>query len=361
MPEPEQNAKPQTVTMRDVARESGFSPTTVSITLNDAPLARYLPAETKAKIRQVARRLGYRPNPFARSLRNKRSHSIGVMVSDVTDPFCTLILRGIEGKLYQSSYVPVFTDTHNEAVRFERYLEMLLDRRVEGLIIVANWLFVEIDVLADIERHDIPTVLIGREFEKSSMSSITVDNQAGGTKAIEHLFGLGHRRIAFIRGPGILSDTDPRWKGVCGFASRAGLALDQDLVLDLPSSSNPASGFEGGFALAQELLRRGNRFSAIMAFDDMTALGAMRALAESGVRVPEDCSIIGFDDIAPAALCTPALTTVRQPMEEMGEIAAAIVVEGLGQGNESKDGAARSRKVSPELVIRRSTAAVSPE
>ena len=120
------------VTIRDVAKESGFSSTTVSIVLNNAPLARYIPAVTKKRIERAAQKLGYRPNQFARSLRSKRSHTVGVMVFDMTDPFCTLMLRGIENTLYQSSYLPILTDVHNERSRFERYLEMLLDRRMEG-------------------------------------------------------------------------------------------------------------------------------------------------------------------------------------------------------------------------------------
>ena len=132
--------KTSVITIRDVAKESGFSSTTVSIVLNNAPLARYIPAATKKRIEKAAKKLGYRPNLFARSLRSKRSHTVGVMVFDMTDPYCTLVLRGIENSLYQSSYLPILTDVHNERSRFERYLEMLLDRRVEALIVLANWL-----------------------------------------------------------------------------------------------------------------------------------------------------------------------------------------------------------------------------
>ncbi len=189
------------VTIRDVAKESGFSSTTVSIVLNNAPLARYIPDTTKKRIERAAKKLGYRPNLFARSLRSQRSHTVGVMVFDMTDPYCTLVLRGIENSLYQSSYLPILTDVHNERSRFERYLEMLLDRRVEALIVLANWLFVDIDVLADLEKSSIPTVMIGRELETDSVSSVLVDNELGAHAAIEHLYSLGHRKIAFIRGP----------------------------------------------------------------------------------------------------------------------------------------------------------------
>src|SRR5437899_12557858 len=160
------------VTIRDVAKESGFSSTTVSIVLNNAPLARYIPAATKKRIERAAKKLGYRPNLFARSLRSKRSHTVGVMVVDMTDPFCTLVLRGIENSLYQSSFLPILTDMHNEGSRFERYLEMLLDRRVEGLIVIANWVFVNINVLADIEKSNIPTAIVGCELKNDHISSL---------------------------------------------------------------------------------------------------------------------------------------------------------------------------------------------
>src|ERR1700742_5020448 len=168
------------VTIRDVAKESGFSSTTVSIVLNNAPLARYIPPATKKRIERAAQKLGYRPNQFARSLRSKRSHTVGVMVCDMTDPYCTLILRGIENTLYQASYLPMLTDVHNERGRFERYLEMLLDRRIEGLIVLANWLFVDINLLGDLEKSSIPTVMIGCELKTDSISSVIVDNEVGG-------------------------------------------------------------------------------------------------------------------------------------------------------------------------------------
>ena len=164
------------VTIRDVAKESGFSSTTVSIVLNNAPLARYIPAATKKRIERAAQKLGYRPNQFARSLRSKRSHTVGVMVFDMTDPYCTLVLRGIENTLYQSSYLPILTDVHNERSRFERYLEMLLDRRIEALIVLANWLFLDINLLGDLEKSSIPTAMIGCELQdrfRSARSSST--------------------------------------------------------------------------------------------------------------------------------------------------------------------------------------------
>jgi LacI family transcriptional regulator len=343
------------VTIRDVAKESGFSSTTVSIVLNNAPLARYIPAVTKKRIERAAKKLGYRPNLFARSLRNKRSHTVGVMVFDMTDPYCTLVLRGIENTLYQASYLPILTDVHNERSRFERYLEMLLDRRIEGLIVLANWLFVDINVLGDLEKSSIPTVMIGHELQAGSTSSVIVDNEVGAHMAVEHLYSLGHRKIAFIRGPKTLSDSVPRWKGIRAFAKEKGLDLDPRLTVDLPESRDPISSFEAGYELTEHLIKQKRPFTALMAFDDMTAYGAVRALAKAGLRVPDHCSVIGFDDVMASSLYTPALTTVRQPMEVMGATAANIVIEGINGVVEKRKVAAVHRKVAPELAVREST------
>jgi len=343
------------ITIRDVAKESGCSATTVSIVLNNAPLARYIPVSTKDRIEKAAKKLGYRPKVVARYVRSKRNHTIGIMVFDMLDPFCTLILRGIENTLYQASYLPVFTDAQNQRSRFERYLEMLLDRRVEGLIVVANWLFVDINLLADIEKHNVPAAIIGRELRTESLSSVLVDNEAGGRLAMEHLYSLGHRKIAFIRGPKLLSDSVPRWRGVQEFARSVKLELDPRLIVDLPDSFDPNSGFTGGYRLTTEMLRSRLRFTALLAFDDMTAFGAIRALEKAGIRVPEECSVMGFDDVPPAALSVPALTTVRQPMEAMGSTAAGIVLEAINASTEGQEFAAVHRKMTPELVVREST------
>jgi LacI family transcriptional regulator len=347
--------KSSMVTIRDVAKESGFSSTTVSIVLNNAPLARYIPATTKKRIERAAKKLGYRPNLFARSLRSKRSHTVGVMVFDIVDPYCTPILRGIENSLYQSNFLPILTDAHNERSRFERYLEMLLDRRVEGLVLLANWLFLDINLLGDLEKSSVPTAIISCELKTDAISSVIVDNEIGAHLALEHLYSLGHRKIAFIRGPKALADSAPRWKGIRNFAKQSGLAIDSRLVVDLPESRDPLSSFEAGYKLTEDLLKQKRPFTAILAFDDLTAFGTIRALTKAGIRVPEQCSVVGFDDVATCAIYTPPLTTVRQPMESMGATAVSIVVDGINAALEKRETSATHRKVAPELVVREST------
>ncbi|MGC2694415.1 MAG: LacI family DNA-binding transcriptional regulator [Candidatus Angelobacter sp.] len=346
------------VTIRDVANMSGFSASTVSIVLNNAPLARYIPPQTKARIQKTAKALGYFPNVFAKSLRSKRNHTVGVMVFDITDPYCTPILRGIENSLYQASYLQILADAHNERGRFERYLEMLLERRIEGLIVLANWLYLDINLLADIERGKIPTVIIGRELESDATSSVIVDDEAGAYGALSHLYGLGHRKIAFVRGPKALSSSNARWRGVQRFTKDTGLELDARLIVDLPDQLNPNVGVDDGFRMTDELLKRKRPFTALMAYDDMTAFGALRALAKAGIKVPGNCSVVGFDDINPSQLFVPALTTVRQPMEAMGAAAVVIVNDAITAAAENRSFGAIHRKLAAELVIRESTRAV---
>src|SRR5215471_13174278 len=252
------------VTMRDVAKASGFSPATVSIVLNNAPLAQYIAPATKKRIEEAARKLGYRPNAMARFLRSKRTHSVGVMLIDITDPFCTPILRGIENSLYQASYAPILADAHNQKNRFERSLEMLLERHVEALIVVANWTFVDIHVLADFNKRNIPVATICWELPGDTTSSVMVDNEAGGRLAAEHLYKLGHRKIAIIRGPKMLIDSTPRWRGIRNCAKACGFELDQRLIMELPESRDPMSSFEAGSKLTEHLIKQRRPFTALL-------------------------------------------------------------------------------------------------
>jgi LacI family transcriptional regulator len=343
------------VTLADVARVSGFSTSTVSIVLNEAPLSRYVAASTKEHIRKKADQLGYHPDALARSLSRRHSQTIGVLVFDISDPFCMSLLRGIERTLYPTPYLPIIMDADNRPEQFERYLDMLIGRRVEGLILVANWLFAEIDTLSKIEKNKIPITSVGRDLTARSVRSVVVDNEAGGYAAMKHLYTLGHRKIAVLRGPNAMEDSLRRWHGIQRFAAEAGLRLDPRLTVELPSLMDPVSGFEGGMRLTAGLIESKIDFSSILAFDDLTALGAMRALWAAERRVPDDCSVVGFDDVPHAALASPAITTIRQPMLEMGELAANLVLDAIAP---SKPGAPRSRllhQLPPELIQRDST------
>jgi LacI family transcriptional regulator len=247
-------------------------------------------------------------------------------------------------------------DAQTQRGLFDNYLQMILERRAEGVIVIASWVFDETNLLSDIEKNNVPIVIVSRDLTKRGVSSLLVDNEAGGILAMCHLVELGHRRIAVIRGPEELFDSAPRWAGVQQAAAKAGIKLDKELVLQLPSLVDPASGFEGGLDCARRMLASGKPFTAVLAFDDLTALGVVRGLTEAGLRVPEDCSVLGFDDVLPAAVATPGITTIRQPLKEMGLLAAGWMLEALEEREHGTPQKPKLHKAQPELVRRMSTA-----
>jgi LacI family transcriptional regulator len=341
------------VTIRDVAGKSGVSVTTVSMVLNDAPLARHIPLATRNRVKRAAKDLGYRPNLFARSLRSNRSQTLGVVVFDITDPYCTQILRGIEDSLYHSGYLPILTDIQNKRARFQRCVELLLERRVEGVIAIANPLYLESDLLQDFAHREVPTVVIGRQLAEDTLSSVVVDNQAGAFAALEHLHGLGHRKVAFIRGPKALVDSAPRWKGLCEFAWQAGMRIDPKLVVEFQGGN---SNYPAAVQLTRELLSRGREFTALVTFDDLTAFAAIGCLTKAGRKVPDDVSVVGFDDIPGAGFYNPPLTTVHQHLEMQGSIGAEIIRDLVEARNSNQNIKPVHRRVVPRLVVRQSTA-----
>lgn len=343
------------VTLHDVAHACGYSVSTVSIVLSEAPLSQNVAATTRARIREVARRLGYHPDAFARSLRSRRSRTIGVLAYDLSDPFCIPIVQGIQSGLETADYLPLLMDAQAQRKLFDSYLKMILERRAEGLIVIASWVFEETNLLADIEKNHVPIVILGRDLTSRKIHSMLIDNETGGALALRHLAKLGHRQIAVIRGPEELFDSAPRWEGIQREAAGAGVKFDERLTFQLPSLGDPTSGFEGGRDLAKRMLATSLPFSAVLAFDDLTALGVMRGLTEAGLQIPEDCSIVGFDDVLPAAVATPGITTVHQPLLQMGLTAAQWTLEAI----ETRSGKSHVHleRAQPELVVRGSTAA----
>lgn len=344
------------VTIRDVAGESGFSVTTVSMVLNDGPSAARISPRTRRRIWKVAQRLGYRPNLHARSLRSRRSHTLGVVAFDLTDPYCTQILRGIQNHLRPSGLFPIVTDLQEDASQIQPCLDMLLGRRVEGMIVIANPLYLHAELLAEFSKRRIPALAIGGELRDAPVSSIVVDNPAGTRQALQHLYDLGHSRIAFIRGPKVLIDSLQRWQGLEGFAEEVGLQLDPRLILEIKGRN---SSYAEGYALAEELLRRGHEFTALVAFDDVTACAAIRALTKAGRHVPQDCSVVGFDDIPSSAFYNPPLTTVHQQLEMQGSLGAEIIEELIKAAAESRPVQPKHRKVAPRLIVRDSSCPVA--
>ncbi|MGA7521202.1 MAG: LacI family DNA-binding transcriptional regulator [Acidobacteriaceae bacterium] len=344
------------VTLSDIARTCHLSVSTVSIVLSEAPLSRHVAEATRQRIRATATRLGYHPDVHARSLRMRRTQTIGVLAFDMSDPFCIPVVRGIEESLQAAHYFSLQVNAQTQRMLFDRYLRMLLERRAEGVIVIASWVFEETNLLADIEKNNVPIVIVGRDLTARRITSVLVDNQAGGALAMRHLLDLGHRRIAVIRGPDEMFDSEPRWLGIREAAGAAGIQIEPRLIFQLPNQVDPRSGFEGGLRYAKEMLASGIRFTAVLAFDDLTALGVVRGLTEAGLRVPGDCSVLGFDDILPAEVATPGITTIRQPLREMGLLAARSLLEALDQRGTARVHKARLHRLAPELVARSSAA-----
>ncbi len=343
------------MTLLDIAQASGFSVSTVSIVLSEAPLSQNVAATTREHIRVIARQLGYHPDAYARSLRRRSTQTIGVLAFDLSDPFCVPIMRGIQSGLHAAGYLPLMMDAQTQRKLFDNYLHLILERRADGVIVIASWVFEESNLLGDVKKNNVPIVIVGRDLTARGIASILVDNEAGGAMATRHLKDLGHKHIAVIRGPEQMCDSEPRWAGIQKVAAQGRLVLDPNLIFELPSLVDPASGFEGGRVIAHKMLLTGCPFTAVLAFDDLTALGVVRGLTEAGLRVPEDCSVMGFDDVLPAEVATPAISTIRQPLREMGLEAADRVLQAIKRGPEKAE-KARLHRPLPELVARMSTA-----
>lgn len=341
------------ITIRDIAKATGLSTATVSMVLNKA--GRRIPPVTQRLVQETARKLGYFPNLQARSLRSQRTHSIGVLVFDITDPYCGLVIRGIENSLEAAGYMSVLADLQNTPQRLHRCLQMLIGRRVEGIIAIANPVQLGNELSSALTQFKIPAVVIGGQPESKRYSSVIVNNTAGTRAAVEHLYELGHRNIAVIKGPKAMSDSAPRWNGIRVYARAKGIPIDRSLVVEIQGSN---SSYEEGYELTKRLTQTGKRFSGLIAFDDLTAFAAIGALSSAGRRVPEDCSVIGFDDIPGAAFYNPPLTTICQNLEEQGLMSGEIMQKQLSlQTARSRNNT--QKQIEPHLVIRKSTARAS--
>jgi DNA-binding LacI/PurR family transcriptional regulator len=331
------------VNLKMLAAHLGLSIAAVSRILNGSPAARSIPPAVQDRVFKAAKELGYRPNVFARSLRSRRSYTIGVMVSEVSEGYATLVLSGIEQQLLQEGYFYFVVSHHHRKELIKEYQNLLMARSVEGLVCVDSILT---------EVLPIPTVVISGHDEPTGVTNIVLDHHRAAMMALGHLVELGHRKIAFLRGQDHTADTSPRWNAIMTAAQSLNVKIDEcrvgQLVGDDPT---PGPGREA----TRKLIARGIHFTALFAFNDMTAIGAMSALREAGIRIPEDVSVVGFDDIQTASFLNPALTTVRQPLVKMGMLAAQTVLRQLQSPNDPL-AAARQLVVEPEFIVRSSTA-----
>jgi DNA-binding LacI/PurR family transcriptional regulator len=332
-------SSPGTVTLRAVAEHVGLAPGTVSAVLNDAPSARSIPEHTRQRIHAAALELKYRPNFLARSLRKKRTYTVGLILEEIGDSYGSLVISGVEAYLRQHNYFFLTVIHRHDAAMLRDYSQLLLERGVEG--------FVTVDTSFQ-EAPPLPTVCVAGHRAFQGVTNIILDQEQGIRVGLEHLYELGHRKIAFMKGQPFSSDSEDRWKAVVKVASDLGIELDPDLIVHL-EIDDPSP--QLGYPYAKELLARKKPFTALFAYNDIAAIGAIRAFQEEGLRVPQDISVVGFDDIQWAAFHTPSLTTVRQPLVKMGQIAAETVIRMIEDNSEEVAEIA----IEPTLVIREST------
>lgn len=330
------------VTLKAVAKRLGLTPGTVSATLNNSPAAKSIPEHTKKRILAAAKELNYRPNFFARTLRVKRTYTIGVIAEEIGDAYGSQVISGIEKFLTAKNYFFLTVIHRHDPKLLQTYSQMLSERGVEG--------FITVDTSIQ-EEPSLPTVAVAGHKPIANVTNIVLDHKRAVRLALEHLKNLGHEQIAFIRGQAFSSDSEERWKAIQEVTTELEIEVRPELTVQLEADDSTAA---VGYPVGKELLARKQKFTALFAYNDISALGATWAFKEAGLRVPEDVSVIGFDDIPGAALANPALTTVRQPLVQMGEIAAKTLVNQIEQCEPYLAEIA----IEPEFVLRDSTGPV---
>ncbi|WP_034388759.1 LacI family DNA-binding transcriptional regulator [Deinococcus sp. YIM 77859] len=327
-----------TVTLTQVARAAGVSASTVSRILNGSA---NVSAEKREAVERTLARLNYRPNVLARGLASGRTMSIGVLTQDISSPFYGEALRGIEQGLKGSSYLPLFMSGHWHAEEETEAIDLLLARKVDALLILGS-------VMPDEQLREVacrvPLVALGRFLPELAGQCLRVDNRQGAYLATRHLIEMGHRSIAHIAGLASHRDAQDRLSGYRAALEEAGIGFDPGLVLEGDFLEH------SGFLATTRLVEGRQLFTAIFAANDQMAYGARLALHRKGLRVPEDISLVGFDDLAGSMYTSPPLTTVRQPIHDMGFAATQCVLRML---------AGQAPSLPPfqvELIIRESTA-----
>lgn len=338
------------VNLRTLADYLGLSQTTVSLVLNNSPSARSIPPETRDRVTEAARRLNYRPNYFARSLRQSKSMSVGVLAPDLSEGYFTRVMNGVVQELTAAHYF-YFTACHDwKHDLIEHYPRMLVERAVDG--------FLFLNTNTDAISVPVPVVSISGHSAAPNVTNIVLDHNLAVRQALAHLHSLGHRRIAFMRGPRAIPDSEFRWQGVEQAARDLSIKLDPTLVVRIDSAAwsmktgqHPMAP-EIGYKPMHALLEKTRDFTAVFCFNDIAAIGAIRALKDVGLSVPADVSVVGFDDILSAAYSIPSLTTVRQPLMEMGKRGAQVLLQRIADREKQFPA---EIVMAPELVVREST------
>src|ERR1700748_81591 len=327
------------VSLKTLAAYLNLDPTTISVVLNDVP-GRSIPEATRERIRKAALKFNYEPSFLARSLRNRRTMTIGILVPVLADGYHAEVMTGIGDRLLDEKYFYFIAHHRHRPDLIEEYPRMLISRGAEGLISINTNL---------VHKLPLPVVAIAGHRRVGGVTNVVLDHHRAAELSLRHLYNLGHRTIAFMRGQPYSSDSDARWQGIVEVAKDLGLSIRPEMTIQLEKDlSSPAL----GYPVVKQLLAQHRSFSAFLSFNDIAAIGCIRALHDVGLRVPQDVSVVGFDDIKEAAFQTPSLTTIRQPLHKMGALAVQTLLKHLGSSNGKE---LPQIAVAPELIVREST------
>jgi DNA-binding LacI/PurR family transcriptional regulator len=331
------------LSLKVLAEYLSLSPATISLVINDAPGAKSISLATRERVLAAAKKLGYRPNTIARSLRMRQTFTVGVIVPEFSEGYFTMVMNGVEEYLMQAGYLHFVVSHQGKSDLIDEYPRLLSNRAVDGFILVNTSLN---------EQVSAPVVAISGHKKMQNVTNIMLDHDRSATLALKHLYDLGHRRIAFMKGQRHALDSDYRWQGIQQIARKIGLTVYPELCVYLETNSwSP----ELGYPVIRDLLAKTRDFTAIFCFNDIAAMGAVRAIADAGLNCPNDISVIGFDDISSAMYLTPSLTTIRQPLRRMGEMAAQLLLKRIQSPREAYP---ETIMFEPELMVRESTSAV---
>jgi DNA-binding LacI/PurR family transcriptional regulator len=335
------------VGLKEVAQHLGLSIATVSRVLNRSADANRISARTQDLVWAAAKSMQYEPNHLARALRRKKTYTMGVMVPEISEGYSASVLSGIEAALLQSGFFYFVVSHHHRPDLLREYPKLLLSRGVEGLI--------AIDTPLD-RRLSIPVVAVSGHQRMENVTNLELDHTTAVRMALMHLKKLGHRRIAFIKGQEFSSDTHYRWAAIEQVSQELGIEIDPRLCVQLEGAE---AGSEPAYQATGRLLERNVSFTAVFAFNDHSAIGAIARLQEHGLEIPRDVSVVGFDDIPGARTNNPSLTTVRQPLRAMGEMAANALLSYIEPQTRREMPA--TLIVQPDFIVRNSTAPVPKE
>lgn len=314
-----------------------LSPSTISFVLNDAP-GRSIPDATRRRIKEAAAKFNYRPSMIARTLQGKRMQTIGILLPELGEGYHSQVLSGVGDLLIRDGYFYFTVHHRHKEDLISAYPDLLRSRGVDGILAIDTHLTGPLPL---------PTVLVAGRTAFPGVTNVVLDHKLGAELAVGHLHALGHRRIAFMRGQPFSADSDLRWEATMKTARKLSLEVHEELTVHLEiDAHSPEISYPG----IRKLVQSRRPFTAVLCFNDVSAMGTIRALHEAGLHVPQDVSVLGFDDIQSAAYQVPSLTTIRQPLRTMGMRAADALLRKLS-GKATPD----MIRIEPELIVREST------